>query len=357
MSQRYAIEIGDLASMLADRIEQLVAELLPRGQRQGHEWVDAKRKHGGLGDGLSVHLSASKRGVWAHFGDGHNVNGDSLDLVAYLLFQGDKHKAINWSKAWLGIDNADPKALQSAKRRATESRSAAEQSAAADAKKRAGRARAMWLGGQKLVPGCPAWVYLAGRGCDLSALDRAPGALRYHPALFNAEIGADRPALVASITTRDGQMAAHRTWLQPDPHNPGNWVKLAVPNPKKTYGNYRGGCIRLWRGASGKPMAQAQPGELVCITEGIEDGLTVAIAKPDARVLVAVSLANMAHIELPDAIEEVVICADNDPADSKAAGALDRALTAHFRAGRRVRIARPRGDVKDFNDILKGVGS
>ena len=190
----------------------------------------------------------------------------------------------------------------------------------------------------------------------MSLLDRTPGALRYHPGLFNGETGRDHPALLGLINMRDGSKAVHRTWLAPHPDEPRNWVKLKVENAKKTYGDYRGGSIRLWRGASDKPIAKAQAGELVCITEGIEDGLTVAIAMPEARVLVAVSLSNMAHIELPEAIEEVVICADNDPANSKAAGALDRAVTAHLRAGRRVRVARPRGDVKDFNEIINGVG-
>lgn len=354
MSLTPMIEIGELAAMLSQRIESLVAELLPLGHREGNEWVEAHRNSGGLGDGLRVVLRGSKMGVWAHFGD-NNAQGDALDLVAYLLFDRNKAQAIDWSKVWLGLASADPATLAAAKKRAAQSRGTAAREAEADRQKRATGARALWLSAQQLGPGCPAWVYLAGRGCDLGLLDRVPGALRYHPKLYNRALDAERPALVANITTRDGRMAVHRTWLEPDPKNPGSWRKLSVVNPKMTYGTYKGGSIHLWRGASGQPIKKAQPGELVCITEGIEDGLSVAIAMPKARVLVAVSLSNMANISLPETIEEIVLCADNDPAVSTAAGALDRAVTAHLCAGRRVRVARPRSGAKDFNAVLTTV--
>ena len=90
--------------------------------------------------------------------------------------------------------------------------------------------------------------------------------------------------------------------------------------------------------------------------EGIEDGLSIAVAMPEARVLVAVSVANMAHVALPDAITEIVLCADNDPANSKAALALDRAVSAHLGAGRQVRVARPPSGAKDFNQMMTEVG-
>ncbi len=63
-----------------------------------------------------------------------------------------------------------------------------------------------------------------------------------------------------------------------------------------TLGRSRGGAVNLWRGASGMPIKPAPEGESVHLTEGIEDGLTVAISAPVVRVLAAVSLANMAAL-------------------------------------------------------------
>ena len=145
-------------------------------------------------------------------------------------------------------------------------------------------------------------------------------------------------------------VAVHRTWLQVA----GQTVtKAPLTDPKMTLGRYRGGAIRLWRGASGKPLKQAPAGDVVCVTEGIEDGLTVALAKPEWRVLCAVSLANMGALKLPDHVS-VVIAADNDT-NPKALNAFDRAGRLLAAGGRQVLVARA-SKGKDFNDLLRGVG-
>ena len=122
-------------------------------------------------------------------------------------------------------------------------------------------------------------------------------------------------------------------------------------NPKMSLGSVAGGCIRLWRGASRKPLAQAPEGEVVAIAEGIETALSVVIACPELRVLAAVSLANMGNLPLPPTVREVIICADNDVANEAAARALERAADRYAEQGRNVRIARPPVG-KDFNDTL-----
>src|SRR5579864_6331573 len=97
-------------------------------------------------------------------------------------------------------------------------------------------------------------------------------------------------------------------------------------------GGYAGGAIRLWRGASGKPLREAPAGETIDLTEGIEDGLSVAVAAPECRVLAAISLSNMANLAapgaLPPAIAAVRLWQQNDT-NKDAVGAFDRALRAH----------------------------
>jgi Toprim domain len=67
-----------------------------------------------------------------------------------------------------------------------------------------------------------------------------------------------------------------------------------------------------------------------------------------------VSLGNMAAIALPPAIATVITAAQNDPTDSPAARALDRAAAAFLRQGCRAKIARPPPGIKDLNDVLRG---
>ncbi len=158
--------------------------------------------------------------------------------------------------------------------------------------------------------------------------------------------------MLAAITGPDGaHLATHRTWLAQRPD--GSWGKAPLRDPKMTLGSYAGGTIRVWRGASGLPLAEAPEGEAVALAEGIETALSVAVSCPELRVLCAVSLGNLARVDLPPTVAEVIICADNDGAENTAAArALARAVERFGGEGRQVRIARPPAGMKDFNDLL-----
>ena len=341
-------DAATIARMLADRVQALAAELLPDGSKQGAEWV-APSRWGGSARSLSVHLVGAKAGIWKDFATG-DKRGDALDLVAELVTNGDKARAIRWARAWLGVEAGGPQEAHAAARQAQLAKA---EGARRDAEERERRRRAavrMFLSAVPNLAGTPAALYLAARGIDFAELGRQPRSLRFAPALLNTESGREWPALVAAITDAAGtHVATHRTWLAEDRR--GVWRKAPVRYPKMSLGPVTGGTVRLWRGASGKPLAQAPEGETVAIAEGIETALSVAIACPELRVLSSVSVANMPNVVLPAAVRTVIICADNDRPDSAAARALEQAV-AHFASdGRVVRVARsPIG--KDFNDAI-----
>lgn len=342
-------DAADLARALAARIMALAPELLPAGKREGHEWRVGSLA-GEQGRSLAVHLTGARAGVWSDFSSGEA--GDALDLVAAVLFAGDMRPAMEWARRWLGLADSSTPAPRQVRQ---EPRQAATVPAIdAEAVSRRGAARRLFLAAAAELRGTPAAAYLAGRGIDLAELGRQPRSLRYHPALPNAESGRSWPALVAAITEASGvHVATHRTWLAMA--EGGSWTKAPLRDAKMTLGSYAGGCIRLWRGASGKSLAQAPAGEAVAIAEGIETALSVVLAAPELRVLCAVSLANMGRIVLPETVRTVTLCADNDGDNPAAARALQRAVE-HFAAeGRAVRIARPPAGLKDFNDVLRAV--
>lgn len=343
MSRGGPMDIGAIAAMLANRIEPLCAELLPAGIREGAEWRIGSIA-GEPGRSMAVHLRGAKAGVWYDWAAG--IGGDALDLAAQVLFRGDKRQAVRWARAWLRIDPADPASVAVQRREEVKRREAAE----AENTKRQRQAARIFLAARASLAGTPAELYLRGRAIDLVQLGRQPRALRFHPKLWNAETRRPWPALVAAIVGAEGQLTAvHRTWLMPDGSG-----KAPLRDPKMTLGRYAGGAIRLWRGASAKPLRDAPPSETVLIAEGIEDGLSAAVAAPEYRVLAAVSLANLANLWLPPVITGVVILAQNDPPGSPAARALDRAIAGFRQQGRRVRLARPPAPVKDINDLLRG---
>lgn len=352
-ARSHLMPIDQVSDLLAGRIDALARELLPRGHRCGHEWQEASRAQGGLGDGLMVHLGGGKAGVWKHFGLGEG--GDALDLVAFVLFRGDKRQALRWSRRWLGLDSGDPAALAAARREA-ERAGAARAAAQAEETERYRRlAHRRWLEAQPSILDTPVEYYLAGRGIDLAALGRQPGAIRFHPRLYCSEVASALPAMVAAIGGPNAQggggfIACHRTWLEQA--GPRDWRKARLSQPKKVLGAFGGGCISLWRGRSGRAFGHALEGEIVDVTEGIEDGLSVALADPDARVIAAVSLGNMGAIALPPAITTVRLWRQNDTAPA-AIAAFDRAVQQLLGRGIKVLVPQIPAGIKDVNDWLR----
>lgn len=361
------MDIAHIASLLADRADALARALLPDGHREGNEWVEASTRAGGIGDSLRVNIA---KGTFAHFASADpQARGDMLDLVAYLKCGGDKGQAVRWARAWLGLDETDPATLEKQRVRAAADREDRERRSRADAEALSKKTFGLWMACEARLAGTLAGDYLAGRGIDLSRLaagaHREPGALRFHPDLWEPETRRGHPALVAMITGAAGScQAVHRTWLER--RADGSVGKLSgIEHAKKSWGPVRGGGIRLWNGERidpktgevkrGHPLARAEAGSSVVLTEGIEDALSVACACPEFRVICAVSLSNLATVALPpppDGPGEAMICADNDAPGSQAAAALARAVDAHVKAGRTVRIVRPPEGCKDVNELL-----
>lgn len=345
------MEVSDIADMLAQRIDALVHELLPAGQRDGQEWRIGSPA-GEKGRSMAVHLGGRRQGVWSDFASGES--GDALELVAVCRFGGNKKDAVAWAKSWLGIDNLDPQRLETVRRAAAAAADKRRKDGAEKDKKLLASARRLWHMAVPLTGSDPASRYLAGRGIDFRQLGKLPGALRFSDKVWCSEENKSLPAMLAAISDGDGRhISTHRTYLQGFPDL--TVKKAALVEPKKTLGRFYGGFIALNRGQSMKPLRLAPDGDHVVICEGIEDGLTLAMALPDLRVLAGVSLSNYGNIKLPPAIKTVTIAADNDGAENEQAQkGLDRAVSRFLREGRTVRIARsPVG--KDFNDYLQAL--
>jgi hypothetical protein len=370
-SRQHLVPLGDICAGLSARIEELAAQLLPAGVREGSEWCVGSLA-GEAGRSLKVHLREPRAGVWKDFAAGSA--GDALDLVAQVQFRGDKAQAIAWAKAWLGYSSADPASFAVARRIAEKKRTDSQVQAAADDARRASKAKGLWLAGRDSIKGTLAELYLNGRGIDFGAIGRYPRSLRFLAAhdAWQPKRGSQTyekvgtfPCLVAAIVDRDGNhVATHRTWLQSRVDGDGvvSVGKAPLADPKLSLGRFAGGCIRLFKplltdNADGQArrapsLGQAPEGSGVYVTEGIEDGCSVAMADQSQYILVAVSLGNMAQLWLPDQVRRVTFVAQNDTAKEAIAG-LDRAIEAQLKAGRDVFVAKPEPGVKDVNDLLQ----
>src|SRR5689334_16500652 len=101
MKTRSIMKAGEIAILLAERIDQLVRDVLPTGHREGQEWRCGSVA-GEPGNSLGVHLVGHKHGVWSDFST--DQKGDALDLVRAVLGL-DMPAALRWSRQWLGIED------------------------------------------------------------------------------------------------------------------------------------------------------------------------------------------------------------------------------------------------------------
>lgn len=329
---------------LEDRLDTLVSRLLPAAVK-----VNGTYKLGSLageaGQSLVIWASGTKAGQWFDFAAGEG--GDLVGLIRAVLGHREWRETFRWIRDFTGRGDLDP-----AERRRLEQQAEAEKKKR-EAEERQRRvtlrqaAKRHWLTGIP-IPGTPAERYLLGRNIDLKRLGHAPGVLRYHAAMKCPETGQLRPCMLAMMQTlADPEITIHRTFLEI--HADGRVTKAAMEKPKTVFSPVEGAFIPLNRGASREPIRKMPLGEWICITEGIEDALTLALAEPTRRILAAYSLSNIGNLILPERMGGVFFCADNDVKPDAIKG-FERARAKLEGRGYRVVTFRPPPAFKDFNE-------
>jgi hypothetical protein len=306
----------------------------------------------------------AKAGGWVDFATGDK--GDAFDLLSYCqIGRIDRRESLAIARRFLGWDGAKALPPTPARQALEADLKAAEERAAAERADHRRSAQAQWLKARPLAPGGAVWRYLTlARGVDLMALSAPPRALREIPDAKHKESNSWFPVMCALISGPDGvPWATHRTWLVKDGSG-----KAPVDPPRKIWpAGFWGGAIRISRGASGLTPADAPANsDVLAITEGVEDALTVAAAAPEWRVWAAGVLGNMGQVIVPACCRAVVLIRDADEEAKRRAG--DEAAAAKA-AGVWRKVLRdmagqcaPRGlalydvaprQTKDFNDALR----
>ena len=179
--------------------------------------------------------------------------------------------------------------------------------------------------------------YLGSRGFNLII----PKTIRFHPSLYHTPSKRYFPCMVSTIFQWPDQtlIGIHRTYLDPV-----TGEKALVDDNKMMLGKASGGAVRL------SPMS-----EILIVSEGIENGLSVLQAQPNFTVWAALSAGGIQNLCLPDnaVIKTIIIAADHDSTGIKAA---IQAAKLWVSTGRTVKIALPPKD-HDFNDVLTGVSA
>lgn len=389
---RQQVTIEEIKDRLLAQIDSVVDRYAPAAPGAYHKGALYFTLNPGRADrnvgSFCVHMSGPKAGRWIDYAvGGPEGRGDLIDLIG--LYSGiiSPAEKIREARRFLGLDTEDPATRRQRDdhaRRLRAEREAKDRDRAAELQKVQKRAEGLFLSAKPGLRGTPVDYYLRGRGIDLSKVGHAPGAIRFHPECwFVPEVREETedpetgevitrvergkpikvPAMLSAIALKGRIIAVHRTYLA---QVGGAWVKNTalpgLPKGKWVSNDYTGGCVRLSnglgpRGGKAAPLSQCAPGTKLLIAEGIENGLSAimlrALAGLEPMRTIATCMAwNMSQVELPEAVSEVVLAADND-LHPQARAMLDRAVAAHQAAGRVVRVWRSEVPGEDMNDALK----
>ncbi|MGR6465425.1 toprim domain-containing protein [Rhizobium sp. PAMB 3182] len=355
---------------LKDRIEEVCRRLLPDGSRKGRLWVahnPITQDHDRSPE-FKVALDRDT-GAWKDYRTGEK--GDVIMLVAYLTGS-DFKGAMAWARDFLGLRTMTPEQRRDMHRRAEEEQRKAARLAEESRLKRMRSAEEIFLSGYqdgaRSTPEALGRAYFAARGCPLDgivhrdmATFRFAGGQEFWPRAlwanengrrYKAKPGPAYPAVLSAMRLPAGQISAvHMTFLSP--LGPRKLEVDASENAKLMFGEAKGAMIRISHGPEGEPPETARQALPLVLCEGVEDGLSLALALPEARVWAAGSLSLMASapVWLP-CVSAVIVARDNDWEKKTAVKQFDSVLEALAAHGKPIETISSHVG-KDFNDMMQ----
>lgn len=354
--------IRQAKAALLDRLEEIVRELVPGGHKSGSTYTAKNPARADRNAGsFVVWLRGVAAGGWKDYATGEQ--GDIIDLVC-LAKATDRAGALEWAEDRLGM-----KSMPAETRRAMEAAAVAKRHHdAAEAEQREARqidrARKIFAEASPALAGTPVETYLASRGIPLAELRHLEDNFRFLPAMewwMGAEdrdgrrqAGPRFPCLVSRMVDGAGiHKANHFTFIAPDGSG-----KAKVSKPKLMFPATAGLVIRIARGQGNRNAETAGAGGHAgpCVVmEGIEDGMSIALACPELRVWAAGSLPGILHLPDHAAVDGWIIVQDNDWGKDKARELFEKAVARIQSFGKPVSVvASTLG--KDMNDLLRGEG-
>jgi hypothetical protein len=362
-------DLDEIKEGLKARIVEVAQRCLPRGRREGNEWVahnphfDEARKT----PALKVALTGNK-GAWKDWRSGDK--GDVLKLVEFT--QGcDFKAALVWARDFLGLQEMSYQQRLDFKREIEQRRAHAEKDEAARRARKLARALELFEVGTLPLnagsgPEAHARKYFKARGCALEDVDHV--SLRtfrfsaetewWKGAEYTRNNGGNRktasgpvfPAVHSAMRSLSGALTCcHVTYL--DPVRP---AKAPVEPPKLMYGEAMGSVIEVSHGPAGEDFWRCVVPHPLILCEGIETALSLAAAVPEARVWAAGSLSGMGHAPIQlSCVSDVTVARDNNHGNAQAQKQLDAALIALEDHNKPMVVMNSYvGD--DFNDLMTG---
>lgn len=353
----------EIRAMLQERLDALLGKLFPNYAISYPVFapLNPTRNDKHPGSFVIWTRGAAAGGFNEYSPAGPPASGDVIDLIAYVHGRDrDRRFALTWARDFLGVKTMTPEERQGAAVRARRQAAAERDKNSALIAAKIAKANRLW---GKTVPiaGSAGETYFASRRIPLMLIKNRVDDLRFVPRLEHwrsarwdkdrkVEDGPYFPAVIAAIRNPAGEVTGvHCTFIRADGSG-----KADVDKAKLMLGLVKGSFIRLTRGSDDGPFEEAEAAGLAApliIAEGIETGLSVALAVPEVRVAAAGSFEHMMAVDVETmAAEPIIYALDNDGSanNNDAAEARIEELIAR---GKQATFMSPSG-AKDFNDVL-----
>jgi hypothetical protein len=318
-----APDIDVVDRLLRDSVAELVEHLrsVPPNKRLSNRCTLRFGRKGGL----AVDIDGPNKGRITDFNDGGNK---ALSPFQFIQSEtgSDFAEALQWARAWLGIEGERP--APRVRRQDPESSSAEAEREEAERRAKVGQI----IDEATDARGTPAEAYLRGRGITADL----PAAVRWRPKAW------DRYGALVLLATdaAGGIKAVQQVYVT------AKGAKAPLKVQKRTNGSQAGAAVRL-------------PGTApLTLIEGPETGLSVW-QSIGCETWVALGGIGKLVDQVPPG-SEVIVARDADPEGSPADKGLRRAVEALVARGCRVRLACPPRYPElrktDFNDVLQREG-
>jgi hypothetical protein len=315
-------DLDEIAGRLREHAAELVQHL--RGVAPNKALSDRRTVRFGTKGGLAVDIDGPNKGRITDYNDGGNKAQSPLQFIQAEI-GGSLAGAVQWARAWLGIEGECPAPLIRAVRKPSPAEVERE-----EAERRA-KVEAIAAGG--MAPhGTPAETYLRQRGITAAL----PAAVRWRPKAWG-QYGA---VLLLATDAAGGIKAVQQVYVTAE------GAKAPLKVQKRSNGLFDGAAVRL---AGTAPLTLA---------EGPETALSVWQATGCETWAALGGIGKL--VDQVPAGTEVVIARDADAEGSTADQGIWRAVDALVARGCRVRLACPPryADLgkTDFNDVLRREG-
>lgn len=176
-----------------------------------------------------------------------------------------------------------------------------------------------------------------------------PGDIRFHPGIYSKLNGKTLPAMLVIARDHQGNIkAVQATYLDPDTATKIDKSQIVVQ--KQTFGVTKGSSVTI-------PGEKNSP---TLLAEGIETGLSLKLAVPNATIKITLSKSNFKNIDVRSLSEKTVFCLDHDGKDVRADKTIFESAKRLNDANIQVAFMIPESinqQKQDYNDVLKSQGT